>query len=51
MFNEADNLQLIVPIGTAIPLGSDKNLEALTGSLPTNKTQTDSLTFTASVLK
>ena len=27
-----------VPIGTAIPLGSDKNIEALTGSFPTNKT-------------
>ena len=33
-----------VPIGTAIPIGSDKNVEP-----PTNKTQTDSLTFTASV--
>jgi hypothetical protein len=36
-----------VPIGTAIPLGSDKNIEALTSSSPPNKTQTDSITFTA----
>jgi hypothetical protein len=40
-----------VPIGTAIPLGSDKNIGALTGSFPTKKTQTDSVTFTASILK
>jgi hypothetical protein len=40
-----------VPIGTAIPLGSDKNTGALTGSFPTNKTEIDSLTFTASILK
>ena len=40
-----------VPIGTAIPLGSDKNIGALTGSFPTNKTQIDSVTFTASILK
>ena len=40
-----------VPIGTAIPLGSDKNIGALTGSIPTNKTQIDSVTFAASILK
>ena len=40
-----------VPIGTAIPLGSDKNIGALTGSFPTNKTEIDSVTFTASILK
>ena len=40
-----------VPIGTAIPLGSDKNIGALTGSIPTNKTQIDSVTFTASIFK
>jgi hypothetical protein len=40
-----------VPIGTAIPLGSDKNIGAITGSLPTNKRQIDSVTFTASIVK
>ena len=40
-----------VPIGTAIPLGSDKNVSAITGSLPTNKRQIDSVTFTASIVK
>ena len=40
-----------VPIGTAIPVGSDKNIGAITGSFPTNKTKTDSVTFTASILK
>lgn len=40
-----------VPIGTAIPVGSDKNIGAITGSFPANKTKTDSVTFTASILK
>jgi hypothetical protein len=40
-----------VPIGTAIPLGTDKNIDAITGSFPTNNRQIDSVRFTASILK
>jgi hypothetical protein len=40
-----------VPIGTAIPLGSNKNIDAITGPSANNKTVTDSVTFTASIVK
>jgi hypothetical protein len=40
-----------VPIGTAIPLGSNKNVDAITGPSANNKTVTDSVTFTASIVK
>jgi hypothetical protein len=40
-----------VPIGTAIPLGSNKNISAITGPSANNKMQTDSVTFTASIVK
>jgi hypothetical protein len=40
-----------VPIGTAIPLGSNKNIDAITGPSANNKTVIDSVTFTASIVK
>jgi hypothetical protein len=40
-----------IPIGTAIPLGSNKTIGTITRPSANNKTQTDSVTFAASILK
>jgi hypothetical protein len=40
-----------VPIGTTIPLGSNKNIDAITGLSANSKIPADSVTFAASILK
>ncbi len=40
-----------VPIGTAIPLGSNKNIDAIIGLSANSKIPADSATFAASILK